>query len=401
MAKKKSKTQKSKSKQRKRTQNYNTQTIKSNTKQTTNKKTEHKQQPVKKTQPESTKPKTTTKPVEKKQQTNQKPDKTKQLVDIDKIKYNVALTTERKPKTVTPEKKEEIKNLHKELVDTDKVKYNVVLNNYNDTLKTEEKKKTSKLNKIKESIVELLSKLKKKIKKTEQKPLTKKEQYDINKQRKLNFKNNETEKTKPNNIFLRALYELKTNSHIIFNTLLVVIFVILLIGLNRTNAFTTGSIIYISCIALFLMFVAMCYTKYVSGKIFSILVAGAMCFAIYNMQYTYDFVRNLNSNEYEYKTYYVVTFNNGRNKSIYNINNKKVGLLKDNSTNIERSLNIKLDNVIYVVYEDANLLYKDFYNQETRAIIVNDNQYKYLKNNIEENSRDIKILYTFKANGRK
>ena len=401
MAKKKSKTQKSKSKQRKRTQNYNTQTIKSNTKQTTNKKTEHKQQPVKKTQPESTKPKTTTKPVEKKQQTNQKPDKTKQLVDIDKIKYNVALTTERKPKTVTPEKKEEIKNLHKELVDTDKVKYNVVLNNYNDTLKTEEKKETSKLNKIKESIAELLSKLKKKIKKTEQKPLTKKEQYDINKQRKLNFKNNETEKTKPNNIFLRALYELKTNSHIIFNTLLVVIFVILLIGLNRTNAFTTGSIIYISCIALFLMFVAMCYTKYVSGKIFSILVAGAMCLAIYNMQYTYDFVRNLNSNEYEYKTYYVVTFNNGRNKSIYNINNKKVGLLKDNSTNIERSLNIKLDNVIYVVYEDANLLYKDFYNQETRAIIVNDNQYKYLKNNIEENSRDIKILYTFKANGRK
>ena len=401
MAKKKSKTQKSKSKQRKRTQNYNTQTVKNNTKQTTNKKTEHKQQPVKKTQPESTKPKTTTKPVEKKQQTNQKPDKTKQLVDIDKIKYNVALTTERKPKTVTPEKKEEIKNLHKELVDTDKVKYNVVLNNYNDTLKTEEKKETSKLNKIKESIAELLSKLKKKIKKPEQKPLTKKEQYDINKQRKLNFKNKETEKTKSNNIFLRALYELKTNSHIIFNTLLVVIFVILLIGLNRTNAFTTGSIIYISCIALFLMFVAMCYTKYVSGKIFSILVAGAMCFAIYNMQYTYDFVRNLNSNEYEYKTYYVVTFNNGRNKSIYNINNKKVGLLKDNSTNIERSLNIKLDNVIYVVYEDANLLYKDFYNQETRAIIVNDNQYKYLKNNIEENSRDIKILYTFKANGRK
>ncbi len=394
MAKKKSKTQKSKSKQRKRTQNYNTQPKKSNTKQ--------KQQQVKKAQPETTKPKvTTTKPVEKKQQTSQKPDKNKQLVDVDKIKYNVALTTERKPKPISPEKKEEIKNLHKELVDTDKVKYNVVLNNYNDALKKEEKNKTNKLNKIKEGFTNLINNLKKKNKKIEQKPLSKKEQYDINKKRKLNFKKNDIEKPKPKNVFLRALYELKTNSHIIFNTLLVVIFVILLIGLNRTNAFTTGSIIYISCIALFLMFVAMCYTKYISGKIFSILVAGAMCFAIYNMQYTYDFVRNLNSNEYEYKTYYVVTFNNGRNKSIYNINNKKVGLLKDNSTNIERSLNIKLDNVIYVVYEDANLLYKEFYNQETRAIIVNDNQYKYLKNNIEENSRDIKILYTFKANGRK
>ena len=175
----------------------------------------------------------------------------------------------------------------------------------------------------------------------------------------------------------------------------------MLIGLIRINVLGKGTIIYICCIVLFLMTVAISYNRYISGKVFTLILTAMMGFAIYQMQYTYDFIRNLNSNVYEYKTYYVVTFNNGRNKSIYNINNKKVGLLKDNSTNIERNLNIKLDNVIYVVYEDANLLYKEFYNQETRAIIVNDNQYKYLKNNIEENSRDIKILYTFKANGRK
>ena len=83
------------------------------------------------------------------------------------------------------------------------------------------------------------------------------------------------------------------------------------------------------------------------------------------------------------------------------INNKKVCLLKDNSKNIERKLNTKLDSVIYVIHEDPNKLYSDFYNTECRAIIVNENQYKYLLNNIEPNSRNIKILYEFKANGKK
>ena len=126
-----------------------------------------------------------------------------------------------------------------------------------------------------------------------------------------------------------------------------------------------------------------------------------MIYGIYNIQYTYDFINNLNSNEYEYKTYYVVTFNNGQNKSIYNINNKKVCLLKDNSKNIKRKLDTKLDSVKYVEHEDPNKLYSDFYNTDCRAIIVNENQYKYLTNNIEPNHRNIKILYEFKANGRK
>lgn len=269
----------------------------------------------------------------------------------------------------------------KQVVDKDKVKYNVLLTNNNlkkDTQKKEEVKEIPKKNTQKVSS-SILKKVKNKPNKKVQKKVVE----------------------KPKNIFLRLLYDVFHNTHIIFNSLLIVTYVILLTGFIRTNAFTTGTIVYVSCIIIFLSIVAIGYNKYISGKIFSTLIIIGMSIAIYNMQYTYDFIRNLNTNEFEYKEYYVVTFNNGRNKSIYNINNKKVGLLKDNSTNIQRILNTKLDSVNYIEYEDPNLFYQDFYNQSYRAIIVNDNQYKYLTNNIEQSNKKVKILYKFKANGRK
>ena len=149
------------------------------------------------------------------------------------------------------------------------------------------------------------------------------------------------------------------------------------------------------------MLVAISYNRYFSGKLFTILLCVGMGFAIYRMQYTYDFIRNLNTNVYEYKTYYVVTFDNNQNKSIYNINNKKVGLFKENTINIERKLNTKIDNVNYLEYDNLNNMFNDFYDQKFRAVLVNENQYKYMKNYISENARTVKILYQFKANAKK
>ena len=208
------------------------------------------------------------------------------------------------------------------------------------------------------------------------------------------------EKIKKKNIFIRLLYEIYTNRHIFFNAILILFFIVLLIGLNKMEI-SNGTIFYISIITIFLMAVAISYNKYLSGKLFTIVLCVIMGFAIYRIQYTYDFIRNLNSTVYEYKTYYVVTFNNTQNKSIYNINNKKVGLYNDNTINIERKLNTKLDEVNYIEYNDLNDLFNDFYNQKFRAILVNENQYKYMKNFINENARDVKILYEFKANAKK
>lgn len=322
-----------------------------------------------------------------------------------------------KPKTTQTQK-------NKQVVPKNEVKYNVVLNK--ETAKKiqpvekpapkevkEKKQKNSNLNVIKnkfKKIKEFIFKKKEQIiknyefkKKNKKKAVnnySKSIKKDIPVAKKVDNKNKETKK-KPKNIFLRLLYEVAHNTHIIFNTLIVVTFIIMLIGLIRINVLGKGTIIYICCIVLFLMTVAISYNRYISGKVFTLILTAMMGFAIYQMQYTYDFIRNLNSNVYEYKTYYVVTLNTSVNRSIYTINNKKVGLLKENCINIERKLNTKLDKVNYLEYDNINDLFKDFYNQKMRAVLINDNQYKYLTNYIEEGSRDVKILYEFKVNAKK
>lgn len=202
------------------------------------------------------------------------------------------------------------------------------------------------------------------------------------------------------NVFIRLIHELLSNRHILYNAVLILFYIVLMIGLIRIEILTIKTIIFVGLIVLFLSIIALSYNKYLSGKIFTIILCGLMGCAIYYMQYTYDFVRNLASNVYEYKTYYVVTFDNGVNKSIYTINNKSVGLPKENCINVERKLNTKLDDLNYIEYDDINKMYEDFYNAEYRAILVNENQYKYLQNNIQGN-KEVKILYEFKANAKK
>lgn len=303
----------------------------------------------------------------------------------------------------------------KQLVAKDQVKYNVVLNNEKDIIKKDipklkkEKKKINiyqkiqkefnnlkkQLNKVKEYLNSKIDNFKKIIKikkKREKEPkivLPKLKKTEKNK--KENLKQNK---------FIRFLICIKNNIHILFNSIIITTFIIMIIGLIRIKMYEASTIIYISCIVLFLMTVAISYNKYISGKIFTTIIVIGMILAIYKMQYTYDFIRNLNSSEYEYKTYYVVTFDNGLNRSIYNINNKKVGLFKENCTNIERKLNTKLNKVKYLEYEDLNKLFDDFYDQEFRALIVNENQYKFLENKIV-NNRQVKILYEFEANAKK
>lgn len=303
----------------------------------------------------------------------------------------------------------------KQLVAKDQVKYNVVSNNEKDIIKKDipklkkEKKKINiyqkiqkefnnlkkQLNKVKEYLNSKIDNFKKRIKikkKREKEPkivLPKLKKTEKNK--KENLKQNK---------FIRLLIYIKNNIHILFNSIIITTFIIMIIGLIRIKMYEASTIIYISCIVLFLMTVAISYNKYISGKIFTTIIVIGMILAIYKMQYTYDFIRNLNSSEYEYKTYYVVTFDNGLNRSIYNINNKKVGLFKENCTNIERKLNTKLNKVKYLEYEDLNKLFDDFYDQEFRALIVNENQYKFLENKIV-NNRQVKILYEFEANAKK
>lgn len=198
------------------------------------------------------------------------------------------------------------------------------------------------------------------------------------------------------NIVVRTLVKIYRNLHIVFNSILLISFIILVIGAFKTGVYETSTILYFGVLALFLILVAISQNRYLSGKVFSIILTTIMIIAISRIQYTYDFIRILNTASYEYKTYYVVAIDNNRNKSIYNINNKKVGVLEEVSTKTTRVLNTKIKGVNYQLYKDNNELFKDFYDQKFRAVIVNENQLKYLENN-PNNTKKIKTLHEFKA----
>lgn len=189
------------------------------------------------------------------------------------------------------------------------------------------------------------------------------------------------------------------NRHILFNVFLLLTYCFFLLGLITIKEYSGRLILFIASILFFLIIIAISYNKYTSGKIFTMILIGIMGVSIYKLQYNYDFIRSLNTQKYEKKTYYIVTFDTNNNRSVYVLNNKKIGLLNENSTNIERKLNTKLDNVTYLTYENINDLTDSFYKQEFRGIIVNENQYKYLINS--NYNRSVKILYEFDVNGLK
>ena len=211
----------------------------------------------------------------------------------------------------------------------------------------------------------------------------------------------EVVKPLPENKVLRVLVIIHRNLHILFNTLIIVTFIILMLGLKRVLVIPDSTIKYIALTVGFLCIIAISLNKYISGRIFSIMILAGMIAGIYYLNYTYDFINNFNTKLYEYQNYYVVAIDNGRNKSIYNINNKHVGLVSDNSTNVERVLNTKLDNIKYKEYQVQDDLYKDFYDGQYRAIVVKENQYKYLENNNIKPGTKIKKLYKFKVNSKK
>jgi len=437
MAKKKSKTQKYKKNLKKKLQkeslNQNNK-LKTQTKsKNTNSKTTNK--PKENNKVNTPKTKTNNKTSTKKNNQN----KSVRVVDKNKVNYNVVLNEEtKKKKKIQDETKKESTKKPK-LEDKNKVIYNIALKT-KELEEKEKKKETKKLIKeeiniaknnkvdnkeekefnLKELFKNFKSKLKNLNKKIKDKHEENKIKRFVNKAKKendlaiKNSKNLKEEITeedlkerkrqikrdnlKRKNIFFRIIITYIENRHILYNAILIVIFIILLLGLIRIDVFSASTITYISCITGFLILVAISYNKYFSGKLFTILISAGMIFAIYQMQYTYDFINNFNTSAYESKTYYVVAIDSTKNKSIYNINNKKVGLLKDNSTNIERKLDTKLDKVDYIEYDDMDQMFNDFYKQNIRAVLVNENQYIYMLNKINENSRNVKILYEFKVN---
>lgn len=297
----------------------------------------------------------------------------------------------------------------RKIVDKKDVLYNVALKSEANTPKKDEPKKIKYVN-----IIEFIKiKLKKKQKKVIDPKLAKQLEKErrtkeyktsllLNKKEKEKALEEKEQPKKPlkdyskSNIFIRTIVTIYRNLHIIFNSVIIITFIILLAGLILPKVYTAKTILFYSGLLLFLILVAITQNKYLSGKIFTIILTAGMIIAISNLQYTYDFVNIMNKSKYTYKTYYVVAIDNAINRSINSINTKKVGVIKEYETKTSRVLNTKLRKVTYIAYEDEDALFNDFYTQKYRAAIVNDNQLKYLENNAQS-TKKVKILYEFKA----
>ena len=76
----------------------------------------------------------------------------------------------------------------------------------------------------------------------------------------------------PKNKFLKALVIIHDNLYIPFDTIIILAFIILLVGMHRVQVIPSSTIRYIACIVGFLSLVAISLNKYISGRIFTLLM---------------------------------------------------------------------------------------------------------------------------------
>ena len=315
-------------------------------------------------------------------------------------KYQKAYQNKGKKQNKTPQK-------NKQVVESKDVIYNVALKSEEEKTTTNKEEPKVKYIGLKEYIYRSLKNFKnKKRKKNVDPKILKAQEKERRRQEyieKLVLNQNlekEVQKIEKDyskhNVVVRTLVKIYRNLHIIFNAVIIATFLILGLAAFKVEVYETSTIIYFGSLLLFLILVAIFQNKYLSGKIFTILLVAGMIFVTTRIQYTYDFISIMNKNEYEYKTYYVVAIDNSQNRTIHNVNNKKVGVLKEVSTKTSRVLNTKIKKVTYVEFENNNELFDAFYGQNFRAMIVTKNQYKFLEQN-PRNNKEIKILHEFKA----
>lgn len=189
---------------------------------------------------------------------------------------------------------------------------------------------------------------------------------------------------------------------LVFSCVLLLSFVILFIGILTVDVYSGKFILWGAILLGFLVLIALSYNKYTSGKIFTIMLVLGMGFCTYRLQYTYDFIHHLNVAKYEYKKYYLVGFDTPQNVSAYSVNGKKVGLLNYNNKNVQRKVDTKLDRVNYLLYDNEDQLFNALYDSDVRALLVTENQLKYLETDSKFHSdKNIKVLSEFKINAPK
>lgn len=193
---------------------------------------------------------------------NKTSQKNKQVVDVTEVIYNVALKSEEE-KQSTP--KEE-----------PKVKYIGLKEYIYRTLKNLKNKKRNKKT-IDPKVLKAQEKERRRQEYIEKLVLNQNLEKEVQKIEKDYSKHN---------VVVRALVKTYRNLHVIFNAVIIATFLILGLAAFKVEVYETSTIIYFGSLLLFLILVAIFQNKYLSGKVFTILLVAGMIFVTSKIQYT-------------------------------------------------------------------------------------------------------------------
>lgn len=173
--------------------------------------------------------------------------------------------------------------------------------------------------------------------------------------------------------------------------LYIILNIIHIIGIYLIDIYSPIEKLFIICISLIISILSyICYTSkkniiYNSGIILTIIFNITTLYNIDILNNNYDYISNIVTNEYSYKTYNVyVQKKNTKYNNIETLNNKKIGTLNSNSNNICLYITntINIDCIKYNTLEDIE---KAIQEGEIQSFIIEERIY----NKIDDN-KDIK-----------
>ncbi len=182
--------------------------------------------------------------------------------------------------------------------------------------------------------------------------------------------------------------------------LMVVLMLLLFLGVKSTSILSKKEIIVVALS--FIVLITIAVLSYLSkrnkvynfGVFLTILANILFAFEIYSINNNYDYLKNVTSLKYEYKTYEVyVQKSNTTYSSIEKLNGKTIGLLKNNQNNVKEYLNnlVKID---YKEYNSVDELCEGIKNGDIQAFIIVEDKTNQLKNNKYINK--IRVIYSNK-----
>lgn len=184
--------------------------------------------------------------------------------------------------------------------------------------------------------------------------------------------------------------------------LLIITSLIYILGLITINIYPTSTNYIVTILlAIATTVTLVCYLNkkksiYNLGIILTFIFNTITIYNIIELNTNYEYLNNIVTNKYEYKTYDVyVQKKNTKYNEIEKLSNKKIGMLKDNSTNICLLLNKKIE-IECKYYDNLEELQNAIQNGEIQSFILSDNQ----KSKLQKSNLDIKnqtrIIYSTK-----